>query len=168
MNHNYRPAGAWSRIFAALVDSLVTSPLIFLLLIPMYSKIDEYAKIAQEQMMSLGEIKLMMIIDMLWIILIVYVLNLLYSVVLAYYWNGKTVGKHLLGIRITKNDAHTKPGFWQLFVRETIFKSLWYAFLDSIAYIVDLVMINVDKDNKKLIRDYVCKTMVIDENSIYN
>lgn len=88
------------------------------------------------------------------------VLGIVYMVVIPYYWNGKTVGRHIVGVQLRMQDG-SKLTFWKIFVREVIFKMMWWIVTLGIGSIVDFIMVAARKD-KQTIRDIVTQTEVID------
>ncbi len=88
------------------------------------------------------------------------VLSILYMVVLPYYWDGKTAGRHIVGVKI-QNIDQTPLKFWTIFVREVVFKVIWWIATLGIGSVVDFVMVAVRKD-KQTIRDIVTRTEVVD------
>jgi uncharacterized RDD family membrane protein YckC len=88
------------------------------------------------------------------------VLGVIYMVVLPYYWNGKTIGRHIVGVHIKMQDG-SELGFWTIFVREVIFKFLWWTLTLGLGSIVDFIMVAARKD-KQTIRDIITRTEVVD------
>ncbi len=87
-------------------------------------------------------------------------LGLIYMVVLPYYWDGKTIGRHIVGVRLTMQDG-SELKFWTIFCREFIFKVLWWTLTLGIGSIIDFIMVAARKD-KQSIRDLVTGTEVLD------
>lgn len=86
------------------------------------------------------------------------VLAIGYFVYLPYRWDGQTVGRKVVGIKVvsTKSD---KLSLEQLFVREVIFKFLWWTLTLGLGVIIDWLMILIRED-KCTIRDLVAGTAV--------
>ncbi len=86
--------------------------------------------------------------------------GLVYMVVLPYYWNGKTIGRHIVGVQLKMQDG-SELKFWTIFVREFVFKMLWWTITLGIGAIVDFIMVAARKD-KLTLRDLVTGTEVVD------
>jgi uncharacterized RDD family membrane protein YckC len=85
----------------------------------------------------------------------------LYDFLLPLWWNGYTVGKRLLGIRIVKVDGTSldlKAMFLRAIVVEGILTLLTFAYLP----LVSLVMVIVRRD-KRAVHDLLAGTYVIKE-----
>lgn len=87
-------------------------------------------------------------------------LSIIYMVVLPYYWDGKTAGRHIVGVKL-QNQDESPLTFWTIFVREVIFKVLWWTLTLGIGSIVDFIMVAVRED-KQSIRDIITRTEVVD------
>ncbi|XMB85246.1 RDD family protein [Mycoplasmatota bacterium WC44] len=87
--------------------------------------------------------------------------TVLYNVLIPFYWDGKTVGRHICGIKI-KTINGNKLSFGKLFVREVIFKQIWWSATMGIGAFIDFIMIAV-RDDKQSIRDIVTNTQVVEE-----
>lgn len=87
-------------------------------------------------------------------------LAIVYMVVVPYYWEGKTPGRHITGVKLQMQDG-SELKFWSIFVREVVFKMIWWTVTLGIGSIVDFIMVAVRKD-KLTIRDIVTRTEVID------
>lgn len=86
--------------------------------------------------------------------------GLIYMIVLPYYWDGKTIGRHIVGVKLQTTDGSPLT-FGKIFVREFFFKVLWWVITLGIGSIVDFIMVGVRED-KLTIRDIVTKTEVVD------
>lgn len=88
------------------------------------------------------------------------IVGILYMILLPYYWNGKTIGRHIVGVRLQTVDGSPLT-FGKIFVREFFFKFMWWMVTLGIGSIVDFIMVAARKD-KLTIRDIVTKTEVVD------
>lgn len=126
-----RPAGFWIRLAAAVLDTVIVMvPLtIISYFITGTWEGDLYTSIA----------------------------SLLYYLIVPVVWNGYTVGKRIVGIRIAKVNGE-KVGFGTTLMRFVV-ASLIYIVTLGIAGIVSVFMIGLRKD-KRAIHDFVAGTYV--------
>lgn len=84
-------------------------------------------------------------------------LNLVYALVVPVVWNGYTVGKRMMQIRIAKVNGD-KLGFGTMFMR-TIVAVLVYILTLGIGIIVSAFMVGLRED-KRAIHDFIAGTYV--------
>ncbi len=85
-------------------------------------------------------------------------LSLLYTLLLPVFWAGFTLGKRMLGIRITKMDG-SHPGLLAMVLR-VIVGGLVYGLTFGVGVIVSAIMIGVRED-KRAIHDFIAGTQVV-------
>lgn len=89
-----------------------------------------------------------------WVTLI---LNL-YSLILPVFFNGKTIGKHICGIRIAKKETYEAPSIWNMIMRNIIFSIL--AILSvGILIILDILFV-IFREDKRSMHDIIAGTVV--------
>ncbi len=93
-------------------------------------------------------------------VIVISVLSVCYMIILPYYWDGKTIGRNLVGVKLQSIDG-SKLTIGKLFLREFVFKVLWWIVTLGIGAVIDFIMIAVRED-KFAIRDIVTKTEIID------
>ena len=89
-----------------------------------------------------------------------FIAMILYNVVLPFYWNGKTIGRHVCGIQVCSTNG-SKLSFGQLILREVIFKLLWWTATLGFGSVIDFIMVAF-RDDKQTIRDIITNTEVIE------
>lgn len=89
--------------------------------------------------------------------LVTNILSLIYSVLIPVYWNGYTVGKRIMGVRIVKMDGG-KVGVGAMLLR-TVVAGIIYAVTLGIALIVSAFMVGL-RDDKRSIHDMIAGTYV--------
>ncbi len=85
---------------------------------------------------------------------------ILYYILLPMYWDGYTVGRKLCGIKVKSQDKE-KLKFGQMFLREVVFKRLWWSVTLGVGMAIDFFMV-VLRDDKQTIRDIITNTEVIE------
>lgn len=125
------PAGFWVRFAALLIDGIIVG-------------------------IPLG-ITGVMFSDNLGVNISTSILSLLYSLVLPVFWNGQTIGKKVLGIRIKKISGE-KVGFGTMVMRNLV-AGLVYGITLGIAFIASIFMVAFRKD-KRSVQDLVAGTYV--------
>ena len=100
---NYKPAGVSERILAYIVDGIVTGVYYIALTLIGESANDVPDTTVGDENIWLG---LMLIVLPIW----------LYHLTLEVFWNGYTVGKWVMGIRVVKLDG-TRPGIVNYLIR---------------------------------------------------
>jgi len=106
-------AGWWSRVGAALIDSIVMLALLFLVALPVVG-----VGITGDD--GSGGVTIGAIVVA---VLLYALIALLYAPVLMSRWNGATIGKRALGIRVMRADG-AKLSFGDAVLREVVFKGL--------------------------------------------
>lgn len=124
-------AGFWDRFFAGLLDGLFVGLPIAILAYFITGKFDDDVISAP--------------------------LNLVYALVIPVVWNGYTVGKRMMQIRIAKVNGD-KLGFGTMFMR-TIVSGLVYVLTLGIGIIVSAFMVGMRED-KRAIHDFIAGTYV--------
>jgi uncharacterized RDD family membrane protein YckC len=125
------PAGFWVRLAALLIDGLIMG-------IPLSIAGIMFSK-------NLG------------VNISTSILSILYSLVLPVVWNGQTIGKRILGIRIKKLSGE-KVGFGTMLMRNFV-AGLIYSITLGIAFIASILMVAFRKD-KRSVHDMVAGTYV--------
>ncbi|WP_058307166.1 RDD family protein [Gracilibacillus massiliensis] len=123
------PVGLPNRVFAVIIDS------VFLLIITF-------------PVLLLFDFHLLIVFS---------VLSLLYNTLTPYFWNGYTIGKRLVGIRIAMISGE-KLSLLTMFIREP-FSSILYNATIGILTIVSAVFI-AQRDDHRAIHDLIASTYV--------
>ncbi|BCG57741.1 RDD family protein [Paenibacillus sp. URB8-2] len=89
------------------------------------------------------------------------ILTTAYMVLVPVFWNGRTIGKRICGIRIQKLDG-TSPGIGSMLLRNGLCWLL-YSYTYGIAIIISIVMVIVRKD-RRAIHDFAGGTEVVYDN----
>ncbi|MBM6384889.1 MULTISPECIES: RDD family protein [Paenibacillus] len=87
------------------------------------------------------------------------ILSALYSILLPAFWNGRTIGKCICGIRIRKYDTQEPPGIRTMLMR-VIVAGLVYGITFGIGFIVSVIMVAVRED-KRALHDFIAGTEVV-------
>ncbi|WP_413033240.1 RDD family protein [Paenibacillus xylanilyticus] len=87
------------------------------------------------------------------------VLSSLYSIFLPVFWNGRTIGKRICGIRIRKYDTHESPGIGAMLLRVVV-AGILYALTLGICFIISVIMVAVRED-KRALHDFIAGTEVV-------
>jgi len=125
------PVGFWRRFGAAFLDGLLFGlPLSLLLSIILGGEENEY---------------------------LIEVITFLYFLLLPLFWNGYTIGKKILGIRIVKMNGEN-VGIGNMLLRELVGR-LIYIITFGIGIIVSAIMVAVRED-KRSIHDLIAGTYV--------
>lgn len=104
-------ASWWSRVGAALIDGIVMLALLFLVALPVFG----VGFSDDDGGLTIGALAVAVLLYAL--------IALLYAPVLMSRWNGATVGKRAVGIRVMRADG-AKLGFGDAALREVVFKGL--------------------------------------------
>lgn len=95
--------------------------------------------------------------------LVFFVASLLYAPLLMARWNGQTVGKRALGIRVVRVDGRPID-FGAAFVRESLVKGLLNAAIGALTFallpLIDYLWPLWDAENRAL-HDFLCATRVV-------
>lgn len=127
------PAGFWVRLLALILDGLFLS-LSFFVLRLMGFPFEGW--------------------DDSWLVQALYVL------LLPVFWNGYTVGKRIMGIRIIRMGSEGEaPGFMTMLLRVLV-TNLLYAITFGIPVIISAFMVGLRED-KRSIHDLVAGTQVV-------
>ena len=88
-----------------------------------------------------------------------------YILLIPIYWNGYTVGKRIVNIRIVKHDTLETPTIGTMLMRELVG---WIIYVASfgIAVIVSCFMVALRED-KRAIHDFIAGTIVVKANASY-
>lgn len=129
------PAGFWIRLVAAFLDNL----LVYLPLTVVVGLL--FGNPYEDNVSSL----------------ILSALSLLYALLLPVIWNGYTVGKRILGIRIAKVSGE-KLGLGAMFMR-TVVGGLVYGITFGLAALISALMVGLRRD-KRALHDFLAGTYV--------
>ncbi|MHA6252469.1 RDD family protein [Oceanobacillus sp. CAU 1775] len=127
------PGGFWVRFFANLLDGLITVIGFGFIGLLIYNRF-----IVEEVSM----------LDLL---------HLLYYMILPIIWQGYTIGKNMLGIRIVRMDGGNVT-FVNMLLRHLV-GGLVYAFTLGIGVIISAFMVGMRSD-KRAIHDFIAGTYV--------
>lgn len=83
----------------------------------------------------------------------------LYSMLLPVFWQGRTIGKRICGIRIRKYDSHEPPTIGTMLLRVLV-AGIVYAITFGIGIIVSAFMVGLRED-KRAIHDFIAGTEVV-------
>lgn len=129
------PAGFWARLAALFIDAIIIGVPGYLLGIAFSENMGEFS-----------------IINFL-----ISTISLLYYLVLPVMWDGQTIGKKALGIRIKKLNG-AKVGFGTMFMRYVI-GYMVYGITIGIAFIVSILMVAFGRQ-KRSVHDFIAGTYV--------
>lgn len=164
-------SSVWSRGLSIFLDGIILMIVWLPFSVVVYNKlkenlellsIEEIRKIRISSLIgfissSPAEIRNILIIFMI----ISFIIAVIYHALIPWKRNGATFGRSALEIRIARVDD--KPiGFWQLFVREIIFKNVWWNVWRPLGIIIDFFMVLL-RDDRQTLRDMVCQTRVIND-----
>ncbi|MBE7680070.1 RDD family protein [Paenibacillus sp. P13VS] len=127
-------AGFWIRLGASIVDGIIIALPLMVIAGLITGNFDSDEPIAQ-------------------------ILSSLYSILLPAFWNGRTIGKRICGIRIRKYDTQEPPGIGTMLMR-VIVAGLVYGITFGIGFIVSVIMVAVREDNRAL-HDFIAGTEVV-------
>ncbi|QVK20698.1 RDD family protein [Mycoplasmatota bacterium] len=161
-------SNAIKRFGSYFIDNLLVSTLSIPFLIPIFGRTMEFIRLAFDlEKMLITESEFMIIYwDYLKYVtiysyLVGFVGMMLYNVLLPLFWNGKTIGRLVCGIRVSPTSK-SELSFGQLFLREVVFKFLWWTLTLGIGSIIDLFMVAL-RDDKQTIRDIISNTEVLED-----
>lgn len=86
----------------------------------------------------------------------VFLVMFFYTILLEAYWNGQTVGKKVLGIKVVKENGK------KINLKEAFLRNVFRVIDNQFAGVVGLVLIIVTK-KKQRIGDIIAKTVVVKE-----
>jgi uncharacterized RDD family membrane protein YckC len=139
MHSNVRYAGFWVRFFASLLDLVIIGlPVTILLVVIFFIFLD-----FDESFVYSIKYKFIKII-------LFFIITVLFWV----YWNGKTVGKKLMNIKIVDYDTNSDIDFFQAMVR------YFGYFVSTIIFFLGYIMIAFRTD-KRALHDLISGTCVI-------
>lgn len=92
-------------------------------------------------------------------IAISFTLGILYYIVLPYYYDGKTIGRQIVGIKVVSAN-NEKLGFLQIAIRE-FSKSLFWLLTLGLGILVDWYLV-VATPKKQSVCDRIANTLVIE------
>ena len=93
------------------------------------------------------------------VMLVGLLLTLLYKPVLECLWNGRTLGKRLMGIRVAAPDGG-KAGAGRIFVRELVGDFLLGGMSGGITTIVSIFTASIGREHKS-VPDYIASSIVV-------
>ena len=93
------------------------------------------------------------------VMLVGLLLTLLYKPVLECLWNGRTLGKRLMGIRVAAPDGG-KAGAGRIFVRELVGDFLLGGMTGGITTIVSIFTASIGREHKS-VPDYIASSIVV-------
>lgn len=153
-----RPAGFWVRFAAQLIDGIIVgipiSIIYYAMLVPII------ISTANSSYTTDGFVDPTPIIMSSFIVmLVILIIQLLYFVLIPVLWNGLTLGKRIVGIRIIRLDGK-KIGFVTMILRYII-----GGIANSIALsgLVSLILL-LSREDKRTLHDLIAATYVKIEN----
>ncbi|MBN8192225.1 RDD family protein [Bacillus sp. NTK074B] len=150
----FQPAGLGSRAAALMIDQIILGILNILIVVILF-----FATTGNNGPFGLYMFE---INSTLWgfAIIALFVLNWGYFLALEYFWGGKTVGKHLLGIRVMQENGHSVT-LLSCFIRNLL------RIIDLLpaAYFLGMIMIFLHSRHKR-VGDIVAGTIVVHERRI--
>nr|WP_025681644.1 RDD family protein [Paenibacillus massiliensis] len=90
---------------------------------------------------------------------IVNLVYFLYALLLPVFWNGRTIGKRICGIRIAKYTTLESPNIGNMLLRVLV-AGIAYVFTFGIGYIVSLFMV-IFRQDKRSLHDMIAGTIVV-------
>lgn len=96
---------------------------------------------------------------------IVNLVYFLYTLLLPVFWNGRTIGKRICGIRIAKRTTLESPNIGNMLLRVLV-AGIVYVFSLGIAYIVSIFMV-IFRNDKRSLHDMIAGTVVVRANTSY-
>lgn len=137
------PAKLWQRFFARIIDGLIVGvPIVFIL-----SFTSGYEFVIDPGANFIFNIFMILIVTA-------------YMIVLPVIWYGWTIGKRLMGIRITQSDGSDVA--WQTMLKRELFILVVYSVTFGLFLLLSGVMMITRKD-KRALHDLMAKTKVSDE-----
>lgn len=139
------PAKLWQRFFARMIDGLIIGvPIVFLL-----SFTIGYDFVIEPRANFIFNLFMLLIVTV-------------YMISLPVIWYGWSVGKQLLGIRITQMNG--KDVTWQVMVKRELFILVVYILTFGLFLLLSGIMMITRKD-KRALHDLMAGTKVSDENA---
>ena len=139
------PAKLWQRIFARMIDGLIIGvPIVFLL-----SFTVGYDFVIEPRANFIFNLFMLLIVTV-------------YMIALPVIWYGWSIGKRLLGIRITHVNGQDVT--WQMMLKRELFILVVYTLTFGLFLLLSGVMMITRKD-KRALHDLMADTKVTDENA---
>ncbi|HIV81362.1 MAG TPA: RDD family protein [Candidatus Salinicoccus merdavium] len=139
------PAKLWQRFFARLIDGLIIGvPIVFLL-----SFTVGYDFVIEPRANFIFNLFMLLIVTV-------------YMIALPVIWYGWSIGKRLLGIRITHVNGQDVT--WQMMLKRELFILVVYTLTFGLFLLLSGVMMITRKD-KRALHDLMADTKVTDENA---
>lgn len=139
------PAKLWQRFFARLIDGLIIGvPIVFLL-----SFTVGYDFVIEPRVNFIFNLFMLLIVTV-------------YMIALPVIWYGWSIGKRLLGIRITHVNGQDVT--WQMMLKRELFILVVYTLTFGLFLLLSGVMMITRKD-KRALHDLMADTKVTDENA---
>ena len=139
------PAKLWQRFFARIIDGLMIGvPIVFLLSFSV-----GYDFVIEPRANFVFNLFMLLIVTV-------------YMISLPVNWYGWSVGKRLLGIRITQVDGRDVT--WQIMMKRELFILVVYILTFGLFLLLSGVMMITRKD-KRALHDLMAGTKVRDENA---
>ncbi|GAA4060408.1 RDD family protein [Amphibacillus indicireducens] len=143
----YSYAGLGSRAIAFMIDQFIIGLVYFLIFIGLFF-------IFESQLITANFDQLF-----LWVlagaVLLVFAIEWSYFVLFEFFWNGKTIGKKIIGIRVMKDNGH------RLTLLSSIIRNLMRIVDElSTSYLIGILLIFFHAENKRL-GDLTAGTIVV-------
>jgi len=159
-------AGAFRRVASYVIDDLVLSiPEVIVLLVGGTSLLMQLMEFAEtvDPNASLAEVS-----PFLWELLLGYaplllmsvIIGLGYTIMLPYYYDGKTIGRQIVGTKVVRVDGQ-RLTISQLLLRELVGKALFWVVTLGIGLLVDWFLV-VATPTKQAVCDRMATTLVIE------
>lgn len=150
-------AGFWKRVAASIIDSFVTTSLVYAVLIPlvMISGAGFGAFAGEPDAMAAGGGIVMVVFYLISLLIPLFYLTWMHSS-----GNQATLGKMAVGIKVTSGEGH-RISFWLAFGR-------YFAYiLSSLLLMIGLIMAAFT-ERKQALHDLMCNTLVVDKHAFTN
>ena len=139
------PAKLWQRFFARIIDGLIIGvPIVFLL-----SFTVGYDFVIEPRANFIFNLFMLLIVTV-------------YMISLPVNWYGWSIGKRLLGIRVTQVNGQDVT--WEIMIKRELFILVVYILTFGLFLLLSGVMMITRKD-KRALHDLMAGTMVTDENA---
>ncbi|HWI21550.1 MAG TPA: RDD family protein [Baekduia sp.] len=152
----HRLAGWGPRVGAALIDGLIVMAIFAVIFVPLLAATSILSD-------STGGI-IGIVLAGLFGAFVFFVASILYAPVLMARWDGQTIGKRAVGIRVIKTSGEPMD-LASAFLREALVKGLlaWVvaAFTFAVAPLIDYLWPLWDSENRA-IHDFICATRVVE------
>jgi uncharacterized RDD family membrane protein YckC len=152
----YRLAEWGSRVAASVIDGLIIVAIFFVIGIPLAAAFPFLSD-------STGGL-IGLVLGALFGLFVFFVAMTLYAPILLVRWDGQTVGKRVVGIRVIQISGE-KFDFVQAFVREGLVKGLLIALIAIFTFFL-LPLVNylwpLWDDENRCLHDFLCSTRVVE------